>query len=340
MRLRAAATLWLIAAACGAAADVPGVLAVVYLVGDPESRGIARHYAAARGLSGRHLIGVQLDERDATLGRDAFARLHADVRIQTPDDVDFYALAWTQPFRVDCMSITSAFALGFDEAYCAKACEPTRESPYFDSPSRRPWRDHGVRPTMMLAGRTPGNVRLMIDRGVRADGTRPVSTAYLVVTPDRARSTRAPRFLEAARYFGRRYRVRLLETEGIRDVFDVMFYFTGTAHVPYLDRLGFLPGAMADHLTSHGGSLLGSGQMSLLAWLEAGATGSYGTVVEPCNFPQKFPDPVVAMGHYLDGETLVEAYWKSVRWPGQGVFVGEPLARPFAAARGAGEHAR
>ena len=26
---------------------------------------------------------------------------------------------------------------------------------------------------------------------------------------------------------------------------------------------------------------------------------------------------------------LVESYWKSVAWPGQGVFIGEPLATPF-----------
>jgi hypothetical protein len=39
------------------------------------------------------------------------------------------------------------------------------------------------------------------------------------------------------------------------------------------------------------------------------------------------------MGRYLGGETLIEAYWKSVRMPGQGVFVGEPLARPFGGAR-------
>jgi len=69
--------------------------------------------------------------------------------------------------------------------------------------------------------------------------------------------------------------------------------------------------------------------MSALRWLEAGATASYGTVVEPCNFPQKFPDPGVAMRHYLDGDTAVEAYWKSVVWPGQGLFIGEPLARPY-----------
>ena len=42
-----------------------------------------------------------------------------------------------------------------------------------------------------------------------------------------------------------------------------------------------MPGALADHLTSSGGMLTDSGQMSALRWLEAGATGSYGTVIEP-----------------------------------------------------------
>jgi hypothetical protein len=109
-----------------------------------------------------------------------------------------------------------------------------------------------------------------------------------------------------------------------------MFYFTGLTQVPALDSNTFLPGAIGDHLTSAGGDLFGSGQMSSLKWLEAGATGSYGAVVEPCNFPAKFPVPAVVMAHYLQGETLIEAYWKSVLMPGQGIFIGEPLARPFA----------
>jgi hypothetical protein len=35
--------------------------------------------------------------------------------------------------------------------------------------------------------------------------------------------------------------------------------------------------------------------------------------------------------HYLAGETLIESYWKSVAMPGQGIFIGEPLARPYGA---------
>jgi uncharacterized protein (TIGR03790 family) len=101
------------------------------------------------------------------------------------------------------------------------------------------------------------------------------------------------------------------------------------AQVAQLESLHFLPGALADHLTSYGGQLTDSTQMSSLRWLEAGATASYGTVVEPCSHPQKFPLPVVAMLVYGGGATAIEAYWKSVRTPGQGNFYGEPLARPW-----------
>lgn len=69
--------------------------------------------------------------------------------------------------------------------------------------------------------------------------------------------------------------------------------------------------------------------MSSLRWLEAGATGSYGTVIEPCNFTEKFPNPRLLMAYYLRGASLIEAYWKSVAWPGEGLFIGEPLAAPF-----------
>lgn len=73
-------------------------------------------------------------------------------------------------------------------------------------------------------------------------------------------------------------------------------------------------------------------QMPCIEFLSAGATASYGTVVEPCAFTAKFPDPSVLLPHYLAGDTLIEAYWKSVNWPGEGLFVGEPLACPYRAA--------
>ena len=111
---------------------------------------------------------------------------------------------------------------------------------------------------------------------------------------------------------------------------DIMFYQTGLKQVPQIQTNHYLPGAIADHLTSTGGrGLSEQGQMKAFRWLEAGVTGSYGTVVEPCNFVQKFPNPEIVIPRYLQGETLIEAYWKSVLQPSEGLFIGEPLAKPY-----------
>ena len=83
-----------------------------------------------------------------------------------------------------------------------------------------------------------------------------------------------------------------------------------------------------------GGDLAGPhDQTTALAWITAGATASHGTVSEPCSHLQKFPHPGWLIGHYAQGATAIEAYWKSVLWPQQSLFIGEPLAAPFAPAK-------
>ena len=119
-------------------------------------------------------------------------------------------------------------------------------------------------------------------------------------------------------------------SDTVSDVSDVLVYLTGLTHVADLDTIGWRPGALADHLTSYGGVLSDSnGQMPVTRWIEAGATATYGTAHEPCNYPQKFPEAGVLLPRYFRGDSAIEAYWKSVAWPGEGNFVGEPLARPF-----------
>ncbi|MBT8148286.1 MAG: TIGR03790 family protein, partial [Gammaproteobacteria bacterium] len=244
-----------------------------------------------------------------------------------------YALAWAQPYRVGCMSISAAFAFGFDVAYCAQGCKLTRSSPYYHAGSVAPFTDFALRPTMLLATNNFNDARALIDRGVAADDTQPFGTAYLLQTSDRARSVRSVFYAEAQRGFAGVFDVQVLQQDAIANRSSILFYFTGKSQVDGLDTLEFLPGAMADHLTSYGGMLTNSKQMSAMRWLEAGATGSYGTALEPCAFNQKFPNPVLAMWHYATGSTLLEAYWKSVQMPGQGNFIGEPLAAPYAGYR-------
>jgi len=226
------------------------------------------------------------------------------------------------------MSITTAFAFGFDRGFCAEGCKPTRPSPYYDARVARPFAQLKIRPTMAIAAVSFQQAKALIDRGVESDGSFPAGTAYLLSTSDKARNVRSVWYQAVQQLLEKRVNVRRLPEDALRDKNDVLFYFTGKSSVEGLDTLRFVPGAVADHLTSFGGMLTDSGQMSALRWLEAGATGSYGTVVEPCNMLQKFPHPAVVMDHYLRGETLIEAYWKSVAMPGQGIF-GEPLAAPF-----------
>jgi uncharacterized protein (TIGR03790 family) len=318
------------AAAIEPAVD-PTQLAIVVNTADPESRATADYYRRQRGISEANVIEVKFPPGHNVLGVQDFQRVYAQVKAATPANVQFYALAWSRPFRVGCMSVTSAFAFGFDEAWCARGCKATKASPYYNSDSRKPFDDFGIRPAMLLAGSSREQVNAMIDRGVRSDHTFPDATAYLVSTSNRARNVRANTYANTIIALGGRLKLQQVNTDSLTGKDDVLFYFTGMVKVDGIDSNTFVDGAIADHLTSAGGVLFDGRQMSLLRWLDAGATGSYGTVVEPCAFPQKFPQPAIVIERYTRGESLIEAYWQSVAWPGQGVFVGEPLAAPFAA---------
>ena len=305
-------------------------LGVVVNTADPLSVEIGRYYAEKRRIPFQNMLEVSFPPGRPIMTLGDFQAVKLQLDLQVPSEVQALALTWAVPYRVECMSITTAFAFGFDLAYCATDCKPTRASPYFDSGTRRPYTQLHIRPTMAIAALSLKQAKALIDRGVRSDRTYPNGTAYLISTSDQARNVRSAFYPSTAQLLRGRLRFKLVRQDALRDAKDVLFYFTGRERVDGLETLGFVPGAIADHLTSFGGALTDGSQMSALRWLEAGATGTYGTVVEPCNLPQKFPHPGVAIEHYLSGETLIEAYWKSVAMPGQGIFLGEPLAAPFA----------
>jgi uncharacterized protein (TIGR03790 family) len=232
------------------------------------------------------------------------------------------------------MSVTTAFAAGFATGFCEPGCERTRPSPLFDTEGWLPADTVGWLPAMLLPSDDETLARAVIDRGMASDGTEPGGTVYLVRTQDAARNVRAADYADAVTLVGNRIAVREAATPITGPLVDILAYFTGAVRVEELSQLQFRPGAAADHLTSTGGILEGGGQMSALEWLRQGATASYGSVSEPCNHPGKFPSPAIFLDHYVRGDTLLEAYWKSVAMPGQGLFIGEPLARPFRRAVG------
>jgi uncharacterized protein (TIGR03790 family) len=309
---------------------VPPRLGVIYRLDEPLSLELARYYADTRGIPAANLVGVRLPDTD-TVTPQVFMAVRGEALARLPAAVQSLVLVWSRPYAVGCMSITTAFAAGYRAAFCEPGCAPTTRSPLFDTAGWLPADTVGWWPAMLLPTDDGELARAVIRRGAASDASAPPGTVYLVRTEDAARNVRAAAYGEAEVLLARRIHTRELTTPIIVDVPDAIGYFTGASQVPELARIHFRPGAVADHLTSTGGVLRGGGQMSALAWLAGGATGSYGTVSEPCNHPEKFPNPGVLFGHYLRGETLLEAYWKSVAMPGQGLFIGEPLARPFAA---------
>ena len=310
-------------------------IGLVINTADPYSVEVGEFYAKARKLTAAQVLRIALPVR-STLTPEEFAALDTAVKSRFGAPIQALALAWSAPYAVNCNSITGALALGYDAALCSHTCAPSTRSPYFGAATVRPYTDLKLRPSMLLAAPDVAAAKAMILRGVQSDaslGWRAglPANAYFVTTNDHARSARTPYFPPPGelRRFG--VEVHVESTQAIKQAQRVLLYETGLPRVDELDTLDWVPGALADHLTSFGGRLEGgTGQMSALEWIASGATASYGTVSEPCAHPQKFPHPQVLLLNYLQGSSALEAYWKSVAWPQQGVFIGEPLAAPFA----------
>ncbi|CAN5470165.1 TIGR03790 family protein [soil metagenome] len=323
-------------------------MAVLVNDDDPLSVSIADYYVTARSIPATNVVHLHVPA-GATLSVANFTPLAAQVDAALAGTAaEAMAITWTQPYAVGYMSITSAFALGYiPQDPTTNACSNTSpkcgpDNPYVVDPnSTAPFTDHAFRPAMTIPATTLAEATALIDRGVASDNTWPKGSAYLMDTSDKVRSARCvlnptygyinecQLFLDTWDTTGSGIDANIVMADSISDKPDVLFYVQGLASVPGLATNTYLPGAVADHLTSYGGDIPTSGQMSCFEFIRAGATGSFGTVVEPYAVQQKFPDPRVLIPRYFGGATLVEAYWKSVSAPGMGIFIGEPLARPF-----------
>jgi uncharacterized protein (TIGR03790 family) len=328
-------------------------IAVLINDNDPQSVDVANYYQQKRNIPNQNMIHLNFDQNKLYPGFTAnngidpadFALLKAQVDATVGPQIQAYVITWSKPFRIANFnyhdtnySITSAFTFGIDSDYIqVESCSVMPQNRYYNSNSSKPYTDFHIRPAMMLGGMSTANVKATIDKGSLADRSFPTGTGWFVRTSDAARSN--PRYLDFKSTVQDWNRPGALSmnyvdyskgaSADINHRSNILFYETGATNVPSLNTNTYVPGALADHLTSAGGDLFGRGQMSILRWLEAGATASYGTTTEPCARPQKFPQASVLVKNYFLGNTAVEAYLKSVQWPSQGVFVGDPLARPF-----------
>jgi uncharacterized protein (TIGR03790 family) len=205
--------------------------------------------------------------------------------------------------------------------------------------SERPFRDAppDTAPTnsflaVMLTDDTLAGAKGILDRALAGDGSFPAQAVYLDKTSDPARNVRFMEFDRAifdSRVRGHDTLRWLTSNSSAYTNTSLLGLLTGWA-VLSVPTNAFVPGAIGDSLTSYAGVLFeGFGQTTLLAFLDGGAAGSYGTVVEPCNYTQKFPHPLDYF-YQQRGFNLAEAYYQSLLNPYQGLVAGDPLSAPFA----------
>ena len=288
-------------------------------------------------------ISWTLPEFEANLQQPLLARLASSA---LTNQIEYVLLSMDIPYRVldggSASSTTSVLFYGFKTNTAPPAGEPdTCSLPDYSSNSfafsELPF--NLAKPNtaetngflaFMLTDDTLAGAEAILTRALAADSSYPTQSVYLEKTTDSTRNVRFFSFDNAIfdnRVLGDSSIVRIAsDSTGFH---NIRGFLTGFANLG-MPSDAFVPGGFGDSLTSYAGDLFeNSGQTSLLAFLNAGAAGSYGTVVEPCNYLQKFPDPL-AFFYQGRGFSLAEAYYQSLLNPYQGVFVGEPLSAPFA----------
>jgi uncharacterized protein (TIGR03790 family) len=188
--------------------------------------------------------------------------------------------------------------------------------------------------TFLVTMMTSSNLALaeqIVNSGVASDSTFPTQTVYLAKSSDALRNVRYLSFDNAVFNTRLRGNYSMLRTNMDWDgtFGSILGLQSGVANSSVAPTT-FVPGALADNLTSNGGLIFeDGGQLNMLLFLAAGAAGTYGTVTEPCNYPEKFPSPQNYF-YQARGFNLAECYYLSVTNPYEGLILGEPLAAPFA----------
>jgi len=301
---------------------------------------LANYYRVKRQVPPRNVLSVSWAGSNVQWTHQEFTNtllnplLGFIAQNQLSNQIHYVVLSMDIPYRITGgqeNSTTAALFYGFKSSPGGSDMENT----YALSEARLEESEPDTAPTnsyltMMLTAESLEEARRIIDRGVASDRTFPTQQVWLVKSSDPYRNIRYTRFDDAV--FNSRlsdgYSLGRTNLDLSPSSSNLLGCQLGMKQFS-LPVSTFEPGAIADNLTSFGGKIFENpDQTTLLEFIDAGASGSYGTVTEPLASQAKFPDPMVYF-YQARGFTLAECYYQSVRQPFQGLFVGEPLASPW-----------
>jgi len=325
-----------------------------------DSVELGNYYCEKRAVPPQNLLRVNWAG-----GNVSWTRAEFEATLRTPltamlaarsltNQIDYVLLSMDFPYRViqdtgslttsGYNSTTSALFYGFKPDGCTMcpaglpSCNlaPTSSNSYAGTEAiYRQAPPNGVSSNnwmvMMLTSSNLAQAKALVDRGVISDSSFPTQAVYLAKTYDPIRTIRYLAFDDAI--FDARVRgnytiltTNISSTAGLTGLLG----FENGVQLHSVTPNTFVPGALADNLTSYSGAIFeNSDHTDALDYIIAGATASYGTVVEPCAYPEKFTSPRNYF-YQARGFSAVECYYLSVTNPYQGILVGEPLASPFA----------
>lgn len=330
-------------------------VAVVVNQDSTNSIQLGNYYCEQRGVPPQNLVRINWPGTNTTWARSDFETVLLNPLVATlagrglTNQIDYVVLSMDIPYQVTdtngINSTTAALFYGFKTDDCSNNCPsgipgcnlPVASSnAYAASESifrQMPPIDPGSN-SWLVTMITSSNLALaqgIIDRGVASDGTFPTQTVWLAKTSDPARNVRYQEFdntIFDARVAGN-LSIQRTNSDSPYGLTNLCGYQTGLYQFTILTN-ALVPGAIADSLTSFGGLIYQpNDHTTLLVFLNSGASGSYGTVTEPCNYLEKFPSPQDYF-YQARGFSLAECYYQSLVNPYQGLMVAEPLAAPFA----------
>ncbi len=314
-----------------------------------DSRALGAYYAERHGIPESHICTIKTDPRSPNLSladfeRDIRAPILAHIAARKlGGQVHYLVFCKDFPSRIEGNNgITSVLYYGYKPPTPgAPPCHVASNSvnQYFGAEqaytSTAGWNKTNTPIPFLLTAPDLETTKQVVDRAVASIAAFPEGAFYLH-GGGKERNIRHRAYPAVARQFDLFGRKSMLEIDAAGNptpARPVLGYLAGIAYLPTnFASLVFAPGAIGDHLTSCAGMIPDPclGQSTVWDWMRLGATASYGTVTEPCAFDVKFPDPMIAFW-YSRGFTAGEALAMSVRNPYQGLWVGDPLAAPFAA---------
>jgi hypothetical protein len=328
----------------------------------PRSIEIAREYARLRGIPETNLVTlavptpdgktpIQVTPREFTeqiwgpataalaergIGDHILAWVYSldfPVRVATEPRISIQGLTFLRNRLPDPQAVRRGEYVSLLFAGPDGAGGPPYSSQTLDSQSLWLGRDMPL-PSVALGymgerGNTREAVLKCLADGARADGSAPTGTVYYVASDDVRSRCRAWQFESARRELLRAGLAATILTNppptGMPDVLGLMI---GAPYVKPAADDRYLPGSLADNLTSFGAAFDDPDQTKLSAWIAGGATAAAGTVTEPSALWAKFPNARL-FAHYRAGCTVIESYYQSIKCPLQIWIAGDPLTRPW-----------